>query len=258
MDPLSVIKTLWRHKFILFPVLLVTVVAAVYIFAFGPRSYQATATFALVNPLIPSERDILQDPALGTLNSNNPYLRSSDNTLIAQVLTTRLNSPEVAKSLQMLDLDADYTVERAGGFGTGLLIQTTATGSSPEQAMDTVQVLGEFLVQELDAMQKVNGADQRFLFTALAVTLGDQATEQFSSRLRSVILVGAGGVILLFAAISAAQALDRRRDGEERRNTEPPPSGPGTPSEAMQGKGARQLRNDRRKDLQKRRSKISV
>lgn len=216
MDPLSVVKTLWRHKFILIPVVLVTVVAAGYLFAFGPRTYQSTATFALVNPLVPTEQQILKDPALGLLNSNNPYLRSSDNTLIAQVLTTRLGDLGVAKALEMKGLGTEYTVERAGSFGTGLLVQLTANGSTPEQAMDTVKVLGEYLVQELKAMQEVNGADERFLFTALAITLGDQATEQFSSRLRAVIMVGAGGVILLFASVSAAQALDRKRDLSEK------------------------------------------
>lgn len=194
---------------------MVTLAAVTYLFAFGPRIYQSTASYALVNPMVPTEQEILKDPALEGLNSNNPYLRSSDNTLIAQVLTTRLGTEEVTKSLEMQGLGTEYTVERAGSFGSGLLILVTATGSSPNQAMDTVKVLGQYLVQELQAMQEINGADQRFMFTALPVTTGDQATEQFSSRLRTVIMVGAGGVVLLFAAVSAAQALDRRRDGQE-------------------------------------------
>lgn len=216
MEPLSVIKTLWRHKVILIPVVLVTLLAAAYVFALGPRNYQSTATFALVNPLLPTEQEISKDPSLGKLNSNNPYLRSSDNTLIAQVLTTRLSAQEVAEALELRNLGTEYTVERAGSFGTGLLIQINAMGSSPDQAMHTVKVLGEFLVQELETMQEINGADKRFLFTALAVTSGEQATEQFSSRLRSVIMIGAGGVVLLFASVSAAQALDRRREAHEK------------------------------------------
>ncbi|MDJ0312312.1 chain-length determining protein [Arthrobacter sp. H35-D1] len=216
MDPLSVARTLWHHKLILIPVVLVTLLAAAYIFALGPRTYQSTATFALVNPLVPTEQEILKDPSLGKLNSNNPYLRSSDNTLVAQALTTRLGTQEVAKLLEMKGLGTEYSVERAGSFGTGLMVQINAIGSSPDQAMSTVDVLGEFLVQELEAMQEINGADKRFLFTALAVTSGDQATEQFSSRLRSVIMIGAGGVVLLFASVSAAQALDRRREAREK------------------------------------------
>lgn len=216
MDPLSVAKTLWHHKLILIPVMLVTLLAAAYVFTLGPRSYQSTATYALVNPLVPTDKEILKDPSLGILNSNNPYLRSSDNTLIAQVLTTRLGAQEVAKLLEMKGLGTEYTVERAGSFGTGLLVQINAAGSSPDQAMATVKALGEFLVQELQAMQEINGADKRFLFTALAVTSGEQATEQFSSRLRSVIMVGAGGVVLLFASVSAAQALDRKRESKKR------------------------------------------
>ncbi len=275
MDPLSVIKTLWRHKFILIPVLLLTLVAVIYLFAFGPRSYQSTASFALVNPMVPTEQEIAKNPALGNLNSNNPYLRSSDNTLIAQVLTTRLSTEEVAKSLQMRDLGTEYTVERAGSYGSGLLIQATATGTSPEQSMDTVAVLGEYLVQELRAMQEINGADERFLFTALPVTTGDHATEQFSSRLRTVIMVGAGGVVLLFAAVSAAQALDRRREEQE----SPPAAADSSPagpdgSDAQAGSrnqgvsdaddsaasptlNSRRLRKNRRDELQQRQSRIN-
>lgn len=274
MNPLSVVKTLWRHKFIFIPVVLLTVVAAAYLFAFGPRSYQATSTFALVNPLVPTEQQILKDPSLGLLNSNNPYLRSSDNTLIAQVLTTRLNAPEVAKALEIKGFSTEYTVERAGSFGTGLLVQLTAIGSTPEQATGTVQTLGEFLVLELKSMQEINGADQRFLFTALAVTSGDEATEQFSSRLRSVIMVGAGGVVLLFASVSAAQALDRQRElsekpakikkpsrRERKRQTAlpeqlPPTADPKESSPDRQKPDAKKLMNQRKEEYRKRQAKV--
>jgi len=218
MDPVSVLKTLWRHKLVMFPVLLITLVAGAYIFFLAPRTYSSTATYALVNPKVPSAEAILKDPALSKLNADNPYLRSSDNSLLTQVLITKLGSAETVSTMHSEGHSADFTVAPTSAFGAAQLIQITATGSSPAQAETTASALGDLLVTQLRTVQKINGADDLYLFTPLQVEPPSQAKEQFSSRLRSLIMVGAGGVILLFSAVSVARALEssrqKRRDKE--------------------------------------------
>ena len=209
MDPIAVVKKLWHFKYFVLPVLLVTLIAGVYVFQFAPRSYESSMTFAIVNPKIPTEAELLNDPALGKLNSDNPYLRSSDPTLIAQVVITRLSDSATAGILAGKNLGTDYTVTR-GVTGNGLLIDISAVGQSPEQSLLTLEALGSLVQSNLYDLQKVNRADDRFLFTSLVVAPPGKSAEQFSSRLRSVIVVGLAGVVLLFGAVSLAGALETR------------------------------------------------
>ena len=89
MDPLTMLNTLWRHKWVVSPIVLVTLLACAYMFLFAPRTYEATVTYALTAPDVPSSFQLEHDAELAKLNANNPYLRSSDSSL----LTRRLLSP---------------------------------------------------------------------------------------------------------------------------------------------------------------------
>jgi capsular polysaccharide biosynthesis protein len=209
MDPLAVIKALWHHKLVVLPVLILTAFAAVYVYSFAPRSYEARATYAIVNPKIPSASDLEREPQLLDLNSDNPYLRSSDSSLIAQVVATRLKDDSTGDALVRQSLSTDYSVERPPN---SFLIDVSAVSENKETATATVRALGTRMEEDLRQIQLVNGAADRFLFTSLLVTSPDNATELFSSRLRSLIVVVVGGLVLTFGAVSAARALETARN----------------------------------------------
>lgn len=209
MDPLAVIKALWHHKLVVLPVLILTAFAAVYVYSFAPRSYEARATYAIVNPQLPSASDLERDPKLLELNSDNPYLRSSDSSLIAQVVATRLKDESTGDALVRQSLSTDYSVERPPN---SFLLDVSAVSENKQTATDTVRALGTRMEEDLRQIQLVNGAADRFLFTSLPVTSPDNATELFSSRLRSLIVVAAAGLVLTFGAVSAARALETARN----------------------------------------------
>ncbi|MGO4235352.1 chain-length determining protein [Pseudarthrobacter sp. YAF2] len=211
MTPVSVLKILWRHKVSMITVVVLTLVAAAYVFFYAPRSYMASTVYVLVTPRVPSVEEMRADPALAAANSDNPYLRSADSSLITQVMATKLSSTDVADSLKATGLSPDYTVTLPATTGAGQLIRMEATGSSPQLAITTAEALGQRLTAKLRDAQKVNGADDRYLFTALQIDPPSKATEQFSSRLRSMIVVLIGGVILLFGAVSIARMLESSR-----------------------------------------------
>ncbi|MGJ3191062.1 Wzz/FepE/Etk N-terminal domain-containing protein [Paenarthrobacter sp. FR1] len=208
MDPVAVFKTLWHHKFIVLPVLLVTALAALYVYSFAPRSYEAKATYAIVNPKIPSAAELEKNPSLNSLNTDNPYLRSADSSLIAQVVGTRLNDDTTGDALLREGLSTDFTVQRPPA---SFLIEISAASESKEKAVATVKALGARLENDLLAIQSINGADERYLYTSLMVAAPDNATEQFSSRLRSLIVVLVAGVVLTFGAVSIARGLEASR-----------------------------------------------
>ncbi|GAB2740023.1 YveK family protein [Arthrobacter bambusae] len=206
MDPLGVLKTLWHYKSVALPVLFITLIASIYVFQFAPRTYESTMTYALINPNIPTEADKIKNPALKDLNSSNPYLRSSDPTLVVQVLITRLKDSSTADGLTAEGLSKDYDVTRdAVGGQNSFLVDITGVSSTPDRSLATTRRLGELLTQNLRTIQKIDGADDTYLFSSLVVASPDKATEQFSSRLRSLIAVLVGGAVLMFGAVSVAR-----------------------------------------------------
>ncbi|SDW53222.1 Capsular polysaccharide biosynthesis protein [Arthrobacter sp. cf158] len=230
MDPVAVIRTLWHHKLIVLPVLLVTALAAVYVYSFAPRSYEAKATYAIVNPKIPTAAELEKNPELNSLNSDNPYLRSADSSLIAQVVGTRLNDDTTGDALLRDGLSTDFTVQRPPA---SFLIEISASSESKDKAVATVKALGTRLEKDLFAIQSINGANERFLYTSLMVAAPDNATEQFSSRLRSLIVVLVAGVVLTFGAVSIARGLESSRS---RARSAAPAGEPNTKSRRRQEK----------------------
>jgi hypothetical protein len=210
MDPVAVIKTMWRFKSLVFPVLLITMIAAVYVFQFGPRYFESSASYALVNPRIPTDKELAANPDLEKVTKTNPFLRSPDPGLITEVVIARLNASAVPETLNAEGLNPDYTVSK-GINGNGFMVTITGNGDSEQQALATTRALGGMLQAELSSVQKVNGADDGSLFTALSITPLDKATEQFSSRLRSVVMVLIGGIVMIFGAVSAARSLEAMR-----------------------------------------------
>ncbi|PVZ57057.1 Wzz/FepE/Etk N-terminal domain-containing protein [Arthrobacter sp. H-02-3] len=221
MDPISVLKTLWRHKWVALPMVLLTCAACAYVMFFAQRTYQATMTYALITPKTPTSQELQASPQLAALNSDNPYLRSPDRTLLAQVIITKLGSQDVAEELQKQGLGVEYTVAQSSSSSSGMLLQLAASGTSPAQAVDTALALGKRLTTTLRDVQTINGADELYLFSALPVDGPGQAKEMFSSRLRTLIIVAVGGALLVFGAVSVARSVEL---GTARRRAEPKPA----------------------------------
>lgn len=211
MDPISVIRTLWRHKWVALPVLLLTAAACIYVAFFAQRTYQATMTYALIAPKLPSDFELQQNPQLAAINGDNPYLRSPDRTLLAQVLITKLAAQDTADQMKRDGLGAEYTVAQSSSSSSGMLLQLSASGATPSQAVDTAAALGKRLNTTLHEVQTIDGAGESYLFTALAVDGPGHAKEIFSSRLRTLIIVAVGGALLVFGAVSVAQSLELAR-----------------------------------------------
>lgn len=224
MDPLAVLKTLWHHKFFVIPVVLLTLLAAGYVYQFGPRSYEASTSYAVVNPIVPTSEDIEKTPELGLLNKDNPYLRSADPGLVIDVLITRMNSLATADKLEAEGLGNEYEVSRGVG-GNGFVIDIRGVGDTEGQAIATAEALGRNLESDLREMQSVNGADKTYLFSSLTVSTPERATELYSNRLRAAIIVFLVGAIMVFGAVSLARAVEAWRKSRAARKPASPTDG---------------------------------
>jgi hypothetical protein len=219
MDPLAVIRTIWRMKWFAFPAIILTVAAAVAVYFYGPRTYESTISYALVNPKIPTEAELELNPSLVDLNADNPYLRSSDPNLVANVVITRLNAPGTQEELKRQGLGTEFLATPGAGGG-GLIVSITASGETEAQSLATIRELGTLFEESLHSVQTINGADERFLFTPIVVAEPDRATEKLSSRVRTVIMVSLAGVILIFGSISLGTWVESSRKAHRARKAE--------------------------------------
>jgi len=212
MDPLSVLRTLVKHKWAAMPVVLMTLLAGAYVMFFAQRTYEATMTYALITPKVPSAAELQANPQLANINGDNPYLRSPDTTLLSQVLITKLAGQKTSEGFRKQGLGTEYSVAQASNLGSGMLLQLSASGNSPEQSVATVDELARAFTVTLHDIQKVNGADDSYLFSAVPVDGPGEAKEIFSSRLRTLIIVLVGGACLVFASVSVARSIELSRE----------------------------------------------
>src|SRR6478609_16736 len=189
MDPIQVMKTVWRHRLMALPVILLTVVAVVYVAKWGPRSYESTASYVLISPRAPSAAEVLKDPSLGNVGADNPYLRTtSDPALAAQVVISTMNSERTARALADQGIPPEYSALPGSGSGGSSIITFTATAGTAEQSLQAMEFLGTQLVDILKDVQTANGADERYLISAIEVDASENAVEKVSSRLRTVVV----------------------------------------------------------------------
>ncbi|REE02409.1 hypothetical protein [Citricoccus muralis] len=218
MDPLTVLKTMWTHKWVTIPLVLITVLACAYGLLWAPRSYESRATFALAMPSVPSEEQLQDDPELAAKNADNPYLRWRDTSLLAQVVIARVNSTEVGEKLEERGLASEFELMPPDGTSSGMM-NLTVEGATPEVATETVAFLSEEFTRIMREVQKINEADDLYLIEALPISGPTPAQEVFSSRLRFTAILGVAGMVLLFGAVSLAESI-----AASRRRTRPAPA----------------------------------
>jgi hypothetical protein len=209
MDPLTILTTLWRYKWVTVPITVLTLAACAYVYLYGPRTYQANVSYALAAPDVPSGLALERDPALAKLNSDNPYLRSGDSSLLAQVVITKLSDPAYIDQLKAAGFGTEFKIAPVASLGMGLVI-ISATSTSEDAAVATAKLVGDQFTSTLNSVQTVRGADERYLYSPILVLGPGPAEELFSNRLRSLVMVGIAGSVLLFGSVSVARGRTLR------------------------------------------------
>jgi hypothetical protein len=212
MDLFSIGHNIWRHKLATLPVILLTALGLVYALALKQPVYQTTSSFALISPPAPpTNQQLAQDPALGRVNSNNPFVNYGDLSIVADLLAQVVSADSERTALVKQGADGSYVVAPDQQFGLNApLLQITGVGSTAQAAIRTATLVGQALSQQMDALQSARGVDSRYWIQPLQVTGPDQATLQLSSKLRLVLGVLGIGVILMFVMVSVMSAREER------------------------------------------------
>ncbi|MFN0088935.1 MAG: Wzz/FepE/Etk N-terminal domain-containing protein [Acidimicrobiales bacterium] len=221
MDLLSILRTLWRHKLVTAPVLLLTLAGGVYALAFQPADYEASTSLVLISPPPPpTEKQIREDPSLANVETENPYARFYDQSIVVEIVARSLDSNASRSALVARGADNRFTVTRAGQYGgSGPVAEITALAASAPRAAATAQLVSDAFQDELRKLQAAEGVDERYMIRALLLTAPEDARLKVSSKLRSAVGVVGLGAFTLLVAISIAEAISTGR--RERRTPEP-------------------------------------
>jgi hypothetical protein len=217
MNLFSIARKLWRHKLVALPIVLLILCGVVYVVAVKQPVYEASSSYILINPPAPpTPADIERDPALGRLNSDNPYTRFTDESVMVDVLASSMMSESARRALVRAGADSRYMVTPSSGSTSGFtkpIVQITAQGWSPEAAMRSAKLVGNALTGELARMQQVEGVDPGYRIRAQLVDPPDSAKVQASAQLRPLIGVLVLGVVLLLGVVVVADAMVTLRTG---------------------------------------------
>ena len=213
MNLLLAARKIWQHKLVTLPIIALTLAGAFYVVAVKSPVYEATSSFILVNPPEPPSLDeIDRDPSLLDVNSDNPYTRYSDQSVVAQVLASRLSSDAARKQLETRGADPGYTVAPSVEFGfTAPVVNVTGTGPTPQAAVRTAEVLNAAARKELNRMQEIQGVAEKYKIDTQQVVVPQEAQLKASGKLRMLVVVLALGAILLFIAITLIDAIKALR-----------------------------------------------
>jgi capsular polysaccharide biosynthesis protein len=210
MDLLLIVRKIWRHKLVTVPVILLTIVGAAYAVAVKKPLYEATSSYLLINPpAAPTADEIARNPALGKIHFDNPYTRFADQSVVIDVVARTMSSETARRTLVKAGADPRFTVAAATRFGaTSPIVQITGTGSTPQAAIKTAELVGHGVTGELDRMQAAQKVDPRYRITSMQVEFPDGPQLQASGQLRMLVGVLVLGAMALFLVVSVTDALE--------------------------------------------------
>ena len=219
MDLLSIARKFWRYKLLTAPIVLLTLVGAAYVVAVKQPVYEAKSSFVLLNPPAPpTAEDIARDPSLAKINSDNPYTRFGDQSVVIQVLSSTMSGDSARRALVKAGADERYTVAPNAEFGySSPIVEITAAGPSAQAAMRSATIIGEATTKELNRMQEAYRIDEHYRIKAIPVETPDEAKLQASGKLRSLVGVLGLGAVLLFIVVSVVDAFAALRVEQTRR-----------------------------------------
>lgn len=215
MDLLSIVGALWRHKFAVLPVILLTFLGAFYVVAVKKPVYSSSASVLLLNPPNPpTPAQIRADPKLRGISPNNPYLNIGGLLTVADAVISVLTSSTSQQALVNAGADPRYQATLSIAAGLPPIVQITGVGSTPQVAISSAKLVTRAAMADLYKMQRAQGVNPFYMIKPVELVPPSAATASVSSKLRTLIALLGLSAILLFLVVSVMDVIDRRRKGK--------------------------------------------
>lgn len=199
MDFWDLTKLLFRRWYLMVPMLVVSVVVAVYVGSTVKPDYEGISNLQLIPPTVTQ-----QDQEAGITNQ---WLNLGINAL-AQAAIVTLQGKTVVDDLESRGLSTNFTVEKAP---YDPLITITVTGESEAQTVATAERIADLYEGRITSLQKQQGVIDRMLITTERLDQGDNLTASSSKLKRALVAIIGAGVLLTAAVTIGTDAWLRRR-----------------------------------------------
>jgi hypothetical protein len=204
----SIARETWAHKLVVLPVLLLTLVLAAYVAVLRPADYGSSSSVALINPP-PAPSPIATDPY-----PSNPYAGYGDLSVVVNFVLEAMKSEAVVARLRSEGVADGYTVAAGASSVQGAnlppLIDITGAGPTPAAAARASRILDQQVTTTLDQLQESLGVSQHDFITTQVLNPPSQAQTQLAGKFRSLLVVAAFGLIMLFVVLSIRRAAVER------------------------------------------------
>lgn len=231
VDLLTIFGVVWRHRLVTALVMVMTAVGSVVVITASPPMWSATTSYLLIEPPLPPTPEQLQEePRLRQLNSDNPFARYGDPTVIIDVVSRIAATKAVQDDVEEAGGVADFEVLPSTRFGAASpIIDVTVTGGSEERVLSSLALVGDFVGRLLRQVQADEAVSPRYFYSLRQINSPSEGTREFSSTLRLLVGVLALGGLTLIAALSILEGRRRRR--------RPGPSGEDADADTADGPG---------------------
>jgi Chain length determinant protein len=211
MDLISIVQIVWRHKFVTIPVILFTCLLAFYFAILKAPVYQASESFALVYPPgPPTAAEIAANPKLGKVNTANPLLAYSDPSAVTQIVISLASTSSSAQALAKAGAGTQWQITPSAGSSE--ILDVSGVGPTAQAALLSANLVTKAAEHALYQVQANQGVNPTYMIKSYQLDIPNQAAQKLSSKLRPLVAVLGLGLILLFIAISIAEAITRRHN----------------------------------------------
>jgi len=218
MDLFAIGGSLWRHKLVTIPVILLTFLGMYYVIAVRPPTYQSKADILLTNPPgPPTSAQIAADPSLARVNAYNPFVSLENLVQVADVLIEMVSSPAARAALVQAGANPQYQLALDASLETPPGIEVTGVAPTARGALQSAQLVADVVSQDLYQIQAKKNVEKVYMITSIEFVKPTAATTVLSGKLRTLIEVLALGFILLLVGVSVSQAFEQRRNIRHRR-----------------------------------------
>jgi uncharacterized protein involved in exopolysaccharide biosynthesis len=214
-----------RRKWLLIPLVVLSVALSVAAFLVTPASYEAKSSLVLLAPTQVVE---------GDTTPVNPFLNfGGSQDTAAQVLQVRMGDDQVHERLEDEGVTGEWTFEIEGSAGPLSVI--TVEEDSPKAAIRSAAIIAETAQEQFTDMQIQAGSPEAQLINLKAVTTPGTTKTITQARIRNAAAVLALGLALSIGLVFAVEGVSRSRrraaaadtaaaaDDEERTNGASPP-----------------------------------
>ncbi|GII53533.1 hypothetical protein Pth03_19220 [Planotetraspora thailandica] len=233
MDLLDSLRALLRRWPVTLTMFIVTVAATVGGLFAIPWQYESNATVVFLSSRKSSE------PVGG-----NPWLAfDSSLTITAEVISRGMSDERTTEMLKQEGNTADYTVGLAQD-SQGPLLQITSTAPNPKIAQSTMDRLASLSQSRLTDMQRKSAIVPDATIRAELVTSTDMAELTPEKKIRMLVIIFAGGMLLTLGVPLFLESLaqKRRRAGQTDQTDQTAAVRPGHPSPAVSSYPSRSSR----------------